>query len=122
MAWRRGIPLEPEQGPRLSREELARRCDEYLKVLDAEQDVIYARIHGGHTMGDVDRMTAQYFYSGGPLDGKRFAMGPGALIPDRVLVPGRRDGEYVVDVERHLFEWLTTDVSLNEKAPHGIEP
>lgn len=44
MAWRKGVILEPQLGPHLSPEELARRCDEHLKVLDAEQDAIYERI------------------------------------------------------------------------------
>lgn len=35
---------EPEQGPHLSPEELARRCDEHLKVLDAEHDAIAERL------------------------------------------------------------------------------
>lgn len=50
------------------------------------------------------RMLVQFYYVGGPWDGKPFEMGPGALIPDSVE---HRDlvGTYVVDVEGARFVW-----------------
>lgn len=46
MAWRRhpDEPLEPQQGPRLSREHIDRLVAEHRLEIEAEQDRIYAGI------------------------------------------------------------------------------